>query len=80
MALRTKIIQSIEHTKKCTSQGTVLKYQWLIWTRTRKEVIKNTGGKEDDTWFINETIYVRHDSLYLVFIFIKVSGIKWNHY
>jgi len=22
MALRTKIIQSIEHTKKCTSQGT----------------------------------------------------------
>ena len=29
--------------------------------------------KKNDTWFINETIYVRYDSLYLVFIFIKVN-------
>ena len=28
--------------------------------------------KNNDTWFINETIAVRYDSLYMVFIFIKI--------
>ena len=30
--------------------------------------------KSNDTWFINETIAVRYDSLYMVFIFIKVRN------